>query len=61
MQITVIVSKFKIIFAQKTTWFNVIPKKYTDIHNTLMLYNNVLHVAVNKNQHRAPILRKFKT
>jgi hypothetical protein len=60
MQMTIIFTNFKIIISQKTVGFDKIPKTYTDKHNTLMLYNNVLYDAVNRNQHRAPILRRFK-
>jgi hypothetical protein len=33
---------------------------FTAKHNILMPHNNVLHVSVHQNHHRAPLLRKFK-
>ena len=34
--------------------------QHTVKHNTLMLYNNVLHVSVHQNRHRAPLLQQFQ-
>ena len=30
------------------------------MHNTLTLYNNVLHISVHQNHHQVPLLQKFK-